>query len=592
MNWIMRALEWFSRVLLPVRLRPTVLQQELQQALDRSVAEAEKGAAKVGKHAERVEGAEPPKHGKAGTIVRWILHFLIIGLILAGLYFLNRWLQFERVLRSDLPVLHAFWLPLLFLLLYLMGWLCWWIWDLTGPERLTDEFPDIDHAWKEGVQNVGDAFIDLREVPLFLVLGRPLEGEENLFLAAQFGLRVREMPRWPEAPVRLSAGNEVAFVTCSGASVLGKHIELLLEEQREALSYKDVTAEAAGDVQAEPPAAVAAAGEANPGETPAVATIQQVLGTAQEEGRGPDQLTEEEQRVISLLVAEDQASKPAALTRRRVFLKNRDRVREMMARLRHLCQLIARHRQPYCPLNGILVVLPLPATDSDDDASQAASACELDLQVVRETLQVQCPVFVVGSDAEKSPGFRELLKRMPASQRDRRLGQRFPLVADVEPGAVPQMVQEGIGWFAHTFLPALVYNLFRVEPPATGAPASQGELPDAVAGNMRLYQFLGEMSQRRQRWARFLSRGLLLDMPGSFLFGGFYLAGTGPDAANDQAFVNGVFQRLPENQNYVSWTPEALGQERDYRRWTLVGWLFFLGLLAAIGVLVYRLWLA
>src|SRR5262249_11920337 len=117
MNLLWRALEWFSRVLLPVRLRPSVMQQQLQQALDRTVTEAEKGAVKVGKTAERIEGAEPPKTGKAAVVARWVFHFLIIGLVMVGLFFLNRWLQLERVLRSEMPFLHAFWLPLLFLLL-------------------------------------------------------------------------------------------------------------------------------------------------------------------------------------------------------------------------------------------------------------------------------------------------------------------------------------------------------------------------------------------------------------------------------------------------------------------------------------------
>jgi hypothetical protein len=577
MEWILGALEWFGRVLLPVRLRPTVMQQQLQVALDRAVTDVETGAKKVGKPAEV---AEVPKRSRVGLVIRWICHFLIVALVLVGLYFLNRWLELERVLRSPWPFLHAFWLPLLFLLLYLMAWLGWWIWELTGPEKLTNEFPDIDRAWNEGVRTLGDAIIDLREVPLFLVLGRPLEGEENLFIAAQFGLRVREVPGWAEAPLRFSGGQEAAFVTCPGASVLGKHIALMIEEAHEVLSYSDVRSNGAGDVRPE-----------GQGEAGTVAEIQQVLGGAQEQGRGPNQLTEEEQRVISLLVAEEQAARPVAETRRRVFLKNRAQVQEMMARLQHLCQLIARHRRPYCPLNGILVVLPFAATDNDDDASLAASACELDLQVIRETAQVQCPVFVLGSDAEKSPGFRELLKRMPAGQRERRLGQRFPLVPDVEPGGMPDVIHSGVGWFSYTFLPALVYNLFRVEPAGSSQPP-QGELPETVAGNIRLYQFLSEMRQRRQRWTRFLTRGLLLDQADSYLFGGFYLAGTGPDAANDQAFVNGVFQRLPENQNYVTWTPEALAQERDYRRWTVVGWLFFLLLLVAVGALIYRLWIA
>ena len=575
MSLIWQALAWLSWILGPARRRPPAWQPPALGGPALAVA-------------ERTQSAAPFKRGWFVTLCRWLLHGLIVALILVGLYFVNRWLQLERVLRSDWPFLHAFWLPLLFLLVYAMAWLAWWIWELTGPEKLTHDFPDIDHAWQEGIANLFDASVDLREVPLFLVLGRPLEGEDNVFLAAQFGFRVREVPRWPQAPLRFTASQEAVFLTCPGASVLAKHIALLIEEIRDAMSYQQAAAGAVGDVLPEAGAELPFSAVAQT-EAPTVAGIQQVLGDAQQQGRGPNQLTDEEQRVISLLVTEEQASQPAAQSRRRVFLKSRTQVDEAKARLQHLCQLIVRHRRPYCPINGILVLLPFACTDSDEDASQATSACELDLHVIRDITQVQCPVFVLGCDAEQSPGFRELLQRMPASQRERRLGQRFPLVPDLEPGGVPAMVQEGVSWFSYTFLPALIYNLFRLGPPGNEQP--QGELPEALVGNMRLYQFLSEVGQRRKCWTRFLTRGLLLDVPKAFLFGGFYLAGTGPDTQHDQAFVHGVFQRLPESQNFVSWTPEALAQENDYKRWTRYGYVLLLVVIAVVGGLMYRWWI-
>ena len=58
--------------------------------------------------------------------------------------------------------------------------------------------------------------------------------------------------------------------------------------------------------------------------------------------------------------------------------------------------LIARQRRPYCPINGVVVLLPLAATDSDDTAAQATTACELDLTVVSEMLNLRVhQLFVV-----------------------------------------------------------------------------------------------------------------------------------------------------------------------------------------------------
>ena len=57
------------------------------------------------------------------------------------------------------------------------------------------------------------------------------------------------------------------------------------------------------------------------------------------------------------------------------------------------------------------------------------------------------------------------------------------------------------------------------------------------------------------------------------MLGGCYLAGTGRDPGREQGFIAGVFRQLIENQNYVAWTPEALDEEADYRRWTYYGYL-------------------
>lgn len=582
MNFLARVFNWMGRALLPVRLRPSVLQVRLQSTLDRTVTGLEKGASKATQTAERIEGGEPPKTGKLGIILKWVVHFIIVGLVLYLLYWINYWLQLDRVLRSDWPSLHAYWLPLLGLLLYGMAWLAWWIWELTGPEKLTNDFPDIDHAFKEGLRCLADSSIDVRDVPIFLVLGRPLEDVDNVFLAAQQGFLVREVPRWPEAPVRFSGNKDAVYITCVGASVLGKHVSMMIEEQREALSYAEVNPNAAGDVAATSPADF-------PAEEKPLVDVQAVIAQAQQEGRGPDQLSEEERRVISLLVAEERSERPGAASRRRVFLKNKAHVQETMARLQHLCQLLARHRRPYCPLNGIMVLVPFSATDSDEDATQATTATQLDLSVVRETLQVQCPVFTLACDVEKTPGFRELMLRIPQTQRDRRMGQRFPLIADIDAAQVPELVDDGVGWLSYTFLPALVYSLFRLE----NEPGRPGAgLPEVVSGNMRLYRLLSEMRLRRKRLARLCTRGLLLDSPPSFFFGGLYLAGTGPDVERDRGFVSGVFQRLPENQNSVTWTPDAITLESDYHRWTRYGYGLFVLLIIAIVALIYRLWFA
>ena len=128
-------------------------------------------------------------------VLRWVLHVLMLVIILGLLWYLNWYFDLEKALRSPFPILHRIWLPLLFLLVYLLGWMGYWLWHLLGPEHLSAEFPDIDAAWEEGVAALRQANLDLSEMPLFLVLGRPLGREAAFFSAAQMQWAVQQSPR-------------------------------------------------------------------------------------------------------------------------------------------------------------------------------------------------------------------------------------------------------------------------------------------------------------------------------------------------------------------------------------------------------------
>jgi hypothetical protein len=539
MNKLMRFPNYLGRVLLPTRPGTTVLPWRVQAALDRAGLAGGRDVGKPPTNTELSSQREPSESIRYEQYSRRFGHCLALGIVLYLLFRANRWLGLEPMLHSDWPFLHPFWLPLVFTLLYLVACFGRLIWQATNPEKFTNAFPDIDQAWTAGLRHLAQSGINIRELPLFLVLGRPRAAEDLAPAAAKPDCEVPENSPGLKAPLGISATNNGIFVSCAGISVLGQHLSLMIEETHQARSL--------------------------------------------------DQLTEEERQVNDLLAAQEQPQNAAAKLERVAFLNNKAQLQETLARLRYLCQLIVRERRPYCPINGIVVLLPLTALDNDEETNDASTACELDLTVVRETLHVQCPIFAVLGGAEKTPGFGELLSRMPVSQRERWLGQRFPLVADVEASAVPETIQDGVNWFTDNFLPTLVCSLFRLESLKSGQPrgASPG---DAVTGNRRLFQLLSDMRFRRQRLTRLLTRGLLLDTPNTFFFGGFYLAGAEPDTEHDCSFLDGVFQRLLENQNQVAWTPDALAEEAEFRRWTWYGYGLLLFLVAGLGLLIYRLW--
>jgi hypothetical protein len=491
--------------------------------------------------------AWPGWSGLSSTL-RWVLHFLVILLVVLLLGYVNYLLDLERSLRSPFPWLHRYcWLPVLFLLVYALAWLGWWLWRLAGPGREPSRFPEIDRAWDEATRALSLAGIDLKKAPLFLLLGKPRGTAEALFNASGLLLQVRQTPRWPGAPLLAYATADAVFVVATETSLLGRHASLL----------------------AEPHIAPRAGGPSG-----RLDEMQSLLEKAKAEGRGPDQLTEEEKHSLSLLVALEHAEKPAEAAR--TLTRSPEEVERTLAQLEHVCRLVARDRRPYCPINGVLLLIPLAATDDETVASQTATLCQQDLAVVRRVTQLRCPVFGVVCDLERAEGITEFLARLPAGQL-RRLGQRFPLAPDLDPEKVPAMIDDGIAWVCESLLPSLVYNLFRAD-------VSGGDMGGFVRDYARLFRFLAQMKERRPRLTRILVRGALPSDKGPPLLGGCYLAATGADAAREQAFVQGIFERLLENQDYVTWTEEALHEEAELRRLTAIGFgglsLFLVGVAA------------
>src|SRR5262245_41478348 len=128
---------------------------------------------------------------RLNPVVRWVIHLLVLTLILIGLHLLNRWTKLADLIPR-VPFLAYNWLPILFLLISLRGWISWWLWKLLMPEVETSNFPDIDAAWNEAVHTLGQAGIQITELPLFLVLGRPDGPEEPFFQAAQLNLVIKQ----------------------------------------------------------------------------------------------------------------------------------------------------------------------------------------------------------------------------------------------------------------------------------------------------------------------------------------------------------------------------------------------------------------
>jgi hypothetical protein len=479
--------------------------------------------------------------------LRMALHGLLIFLVLVALWFVNEKLKIYQEIPNPQWASH-YWLPIIFILLYALAVTGWWIYRLLMAEPEATDFPDIDEAWEEAVDALDAAGVPLTEVPIFMVLGRPETPEEHFFQGAQLNLIVKGAPVGARHPLHVYASREGIFITCAGCSLLGKQASLL------ALEGIGEDAGGSGD--------------------------QPVLGLPDDAGATlkPGQAEQKIIKKIARMVGTQMTGLQKRTLRREsnlpmpnLLASNAD-VELITARMAHLCRLIFRDRQPFCPINGVLVLTPLGATDTELDAQQSAELCHLDLSVIRRVMKVHCPIFAMVVDMEQLPGFRDFIHRRSASERARRIGQRFPLnPPDLRGEGLHDKLGESALWLGHNVVRDLVQRAFKTDP---------GGKLDV---NHDLFLMLDEMRERKDHLARFIVQGLARDVNGPLLFGGCYLAATGAERDKDQAFVRGVLARLFENQNYVSWTEQAVSDDRWCHTATLAGYVVLGLLVAALG---------
>jgi len=445
-----------------------------------------------------------------------------------------------------------FWLPIFFLCLYAMIWLGWWLYRvLTGDiDPVKSEFPDIDKAWSQALQKLTSEEIHPDEVPLFLVLGWPSSSEEAFFRSAGIRAQVKQHPNDPSDPLHVTANRHGIWITCPGASLLGQ----VNQSAQGPGEFADQTVATIMDETVDPSRTL---GQAVGGE-----------GTMRMEDILAD---------YKKLQSQPRAT-AAARPRRGIDLEIHE------ARLRHLCRLIARDRQGFCPVNGVLVLLPIGAADPNRDQDEIARACKTDLTAAFGVFRMRCPVLAMICGLETMPGFGDLVKHLPPEARRKRIGQRFPLVPELAPGEVPARVESSVESIASALFPSMVQAEFQVEGP-------NGEDTELVLRlNSQLYRFLTGILDKRERLARLVKDCLPVLPVQPIMFGGCYFAATGGDSETQQAFASGVLTRLiKEDQNSVTWTEEALADDASaWRRARFLRW-FFLSVIALIALLAVGL---
>jgi hypothetical protein len=397
---------------------------------------------------------------------------------------------------------------------------------VTNPDA--PRFPDIERAWNQAMVELRNVGIDVREKPLFLILGRSAGPLDGLMEASGLAMRLRRVPDESDAPICLYAGDSGIFVICPGLTLAGKSAEAWLDR------LNSVGFEAA---------------------TP-VAVSSAESGQSAGEGGAPA------------------TTVTASRVRRRVarssLLESAREVERTTAGLRLLCRLVARDRRPYCPVNGVLVALPFDLARSDPDTDLIAAACRQDLDTVEAVLQVGCPVLAVFTDLDREQGFGSLINGFTQEQLAESLGIDLPPIFDQPDERVAGMVEEAVRWLAFDRLPSMVHPRWQFAPEPIPDPANVG-----------LYELLRNVQEGQRALSRVLVQGFYRGPRRHLKLAGAYFAATGPREA-ERAFGPAAFRRAIGLQDHVSWTPAVIARDRVLKgrsSWgyvAIVVWLFAL----------------
>ncbi|HZN36237.1 MAG TPA: type VI secretion protein IcmF/TssM N-terminal domain-containing protein [Pirellulaceae bacterium] len=420
--------------------------------------------------------------------------------------------------------------------------------------------PDIDFAWKAGMEALAQNGLSPGSVPLFLVLGSAsVRQEMALVRAAGLSLRVHDVPEGP-APLHWYASPDGIYLVLSEACSLSSLATLLEKRRAQAPSLGESSTP--GDLPALPAPGIAAP---RPAPKPAPAVKRERPAPGGDRTRGTimldqfvsDRQEAEAQAQAAATATEDEAeaAAPAAMTvsDQPAILSQQESARQK-SRLEYVCHLIRQARFPICPINGVMVLLPFELLQATQrETQQLQKTVRADLGCLQRELEIRCPVtaLIVGMHQER--GFRELVRRVG---RERATAQRFGRRFDVRIIPTTDNLAALCSLSAGVF-EDWIHTLFR-EAEALTRP-----------GNLRLYGLLCKVRST-------LSGVLTEVLVGGFAhdpqnkevaepipFSGCYFAATG-ETEDQQAFVRGVFEKLVEEQEEIEWTRLAAGDNRLY----------------------------
>lgn len=458
-------------------------------------------------------------------------------------------------------------------------------------------FVDIDFSWRAGIEALAKQGMDLKSAPLFVIIGGGSDRlRKNLMSAVGTEFLVNGEPDVP-APMHWYASKDAIYLYLDNASwtnMAARRHRIASQQQQQGRPGPALP----GDAPAS-------------GKRPIVSTLMPGAGVSGAEttqtlsgqsmpdlfSGGPKLPTDEaaaapkpaaparKAAYIGTLSPDAVApvdvptagSRPAAPVARRARPSESAESSVQLRRLEAVCSKLRLHRQPVCPVNGMLVLLPFDLLQaSRAEIEEVERALAGDLSTAKRELQLRCPVTALVVAMEQEKGFCELIRRLG---RDHAAKQRFGQRFDIRREATIEELRKFSSYACGVF-EDWVYTLFRDEKVLSHP------------GNPSLYNLLCKVRRSFQaRLSDVLSKGFGYDPAHDhepLYFSGCYFAATGSQPEK-QAFVSGVLAKLREEQEELEWTEEALVDDSRRGLIAIIGWVAVVLLAIAVGLLAFWL---
>lgn len=499
-----------------------------------------------------------PKGGRLSPFVYRVIHYTLIILITLLLCWQSYRFIAPSKVEHNSEFVRRFYVGIMFFLFYLFVRLLIVAVQLFMA-RDVSEFVDIDEAFNAGLEALAREGYDIQWLPAFLICGASSDQVKNLFAASQFNWKVD----FQSKTLTFMASDEALFISLNDVGATARQLQVRPSQQVGGTSVGSPGVESPlqqtlrpGQIQqmqavarTQTPADMAAPGATlKPGAIAAAVADQSSAGMAT---LRPGELAAISAAAVS---ARMMASRKLSL----------DELSLQRRRMQYFCSLVIRERGSYCPINGLLQLIPLKWSDSVA-YEPLLGAVKQDLQVIHNEFHLQLPVVVLQTGLEELtglPSFLERLQEMNPRLLDSRAGSSYPSGLVLDETATRWNVERGLGWFRDWIYDAFAKNL--------GSPR-----------NRAMYQLLCALFERRDRLARELqlcAGELHLARP--MRLAGVYFAATGNDKPQ-RAFVNDVLLRMMQIQNEVAWMPDW--RMRDHRRLWLAAFLSVLTLVVFAG---------